>query len=85
MLFNTDTSRNAEKDKVINEFFVKTMERYFNEVLTHRGYVYLNEIYEALGFSWSPSKKNTCYIYEKDNHIDFGIIITSNGIELKNI
>lgn len=85
MLFNTNTSRNAEKDNVINEFFVKTMERYFNEVLTHRGYVYLNEIYEALGFSWNPSKENTCYIYETDNCIDFGIIITSNGIELKNI
>lgn len=82
MLFNQDTSVYAELNEMVNRIFVRTQEDYLNEVLKARGYVYLNQIYETLGFVWDPGRENKCYIYERGDRIDFGTAYTRNGIEL---
>lgn len=82
MLFNQDTSYYAELDEMFNRIFVREQEDYLNTVLKARGYVYLNQIYEVLGFAWDPKQENKCYIYEQGDQIDFGTVSTRNGLEL---
>ncbi|MDD3239836.1 MAG: DUF6353 family protein [Lachnospira sp.] len=38
-----------ENDKNYNEMFLKSQERYANELLKARGFIFLNEIYNMLG------------------------------------
>lgn len=82
MLFNQDTSCYAELDEMVNRIFVRTQEDYLNDVLKARGYVYMNQIYEVLGFAWDPERENRCYIYKRGDRIDFGSVNTRNGLEL---
>ena len=86
MLFNQDTSVYAEPDEVFNLHFVRSNQVYLNELLRARGYVYMNQIYEILGFGWDPERENRCYIYKQgDRFIDLGIENTRNGLELMHI
>lgn len=41
---------NWEKDKNFNLLYLKAQERHFNDILRFRGYVFLKDIYECLGF-----------------------------------
>ena len=43
------------------EFFIKTIESAINEKIRHRGYVYLNQIYESLHAPWNPQKENPVF------------------------
>lgn len=43
------------------EFFIKTIESTINEKIRHRGYVYLNQIYESLHAPWNPQKENPVF------------------------
>ena len=43
--------------------FLRTQERYLNDLAKSKGYLYFNEIYEALGSCWNPEEKNECLIY----------------------
>ncbi len=65
-------------DRNYNEIFLKAQETYFNDILVHKGYVYLRDVYEALGF---PVTRESCvvgWVYEEnnaigDNYISFSI------------
>lgn len=57
----------ATKNREFNLAYIKRVELYINEVLERKGYVYLNTIYENLGFEWNPLWENTVYIYDKEN------------------
>lgn len=47
--FNAKTSKNWSPDMAINQFFLRQVESYANEMLRRRGHVFLNEIYDELG------------------------------------
>lgn len=44
-----------------NKMFLNVQREYIYEKLQHRGYMYLNDIYEGLGAKWNPEEENVCY------------------------
>ena len=43
-----------------NEHFLNTQMDYIRDLVKHRGYVYLNQIYEILGAKWDTRIDNLC-------------------------
>lgn len=62
ILLNKHTSECFEHNEEWQRIFLRTEETYFNDLLISRGYVYLNQIYEALGVKWDPNEGNPCRI-----------------------
>lgn len=71
---NTGWSKSPE----LNLAFLKTQQSYFNDLLRTRGHVFLNEVYDALGFDRTQAGQIVGWVYDEknpigDNFIDFGI------------
>jgi Family of unknown function (DUF6353) len=59
-----------------NVFFLSAQERYWNDRLQSRGHVFLNEIYDALGFERSAAGQVVGWLAgedRRDGYISFGI------------
>lgn len=74
------TSPNWVNDAYYNKSFLTQLQEEFNWKLRSRGHVFLNEVYEALGFDHTPEGALVGWIYDPENdndggdgHIDFGI------------
>lgn len=52
---------NWTEDSVYVEHWFQHMEQYLNALLNQKGYVYLSEIYENLGFDWDPKDENIVF------------------------
>lgn len=65
-------------DNKTNLVFLMNSIDYFNRVLEHRGYLYLNQVYETLGINWDPSYDNTCYL-KSDEPISFSVESNEDG------
>ena len=73
---------NWESNNEYNIMFLKAQERYANDLLRARGHLFLNEVYDMLGFSsktqigqqagWTYNKHNP-NMQEGDGFVDFGI------------
>lgn len=59
----------------INRIFLQCQQNYFNHILNARGHVFLNEVYDALGFDRSSEGQIVGWVLnsEGDGYIDFGI------------
>ena len=67
---NTYWDRNLE----YNKYFVKNVEQHVNDILTSRGYVFLNEIYSMLGLHLSKCGQLVGWIKStEDKYIDLGL------------
>lgn len=62
---------NWSEDKSFNIWFLLTQERYLHDLLKARGYLYFNQIYEALGAIWNPEYDNKCLRYNKKYFYQF--------------
>ncbi len=51
-----------ESDPEYNKMYLKSSERYLNDLLNTKGYLYKNQIYESLGIKWNPLWENTLYV-----------------------
>lgn len=73
--FFDETSRNWTKTPEYNLFFLKSQERFANDRLNARGYLFLNEVYEALGLPWNQAGQVVGWRKpgNGDNYVDFGI------------
>ena len=47
-------------DNTLNEHFLNCKMDYIIEIIKHRGYIYLNQIYENLGIEWDTRCGNLC-------------------------
>lgn len=61
ILFN-ETCAGWSKHPDQNHLYLRLQRDYLNELLIARGYLYLNEIYAALGAMWNPKNENICYM-----------------------
>lgn len=60
-----------------NMIFLNAQQNYFNDKLVKTGYVFLNEVYEALGFERTSAGQVVGWVFTGDegskNFVDFGI------------
>lgn len=66
------------KDPEFNLMFLKDQQRYANDLLKTRGYLFLNEVYNLLGIPLSKAGQIVGWVYDEknpvgDNFVDFGI------------
>lgn len=48
------------EDAGYNIQYLLNIEKYINEIIRHRGYIYLNQIYDLLGVDWNSENVNRC-------------------------
>lgn len=70
-----------EKTPEYNRSFLMLQERYFNQLLLTRGHVFLNEVYDKLGFDRIPEGQVIGWVNtkEKDTYISFGLDTLENS------
>lgn len=83
--FFDEYSTQWSKDPEYNSMFLKQTQNWANEVLRSRKYIFLNEIYEALGIPQTRAGSQVGWVYDEenpvgDNYVDFGIF---DGAEVK--
>lgn len=66
------------KDPEYNLMFLKQQQRYANDLLKSKGYLFLNEVYDMLGIPRTKAGQVVGWIYDEknpigDNFVDFGI------------
>ena len=72
-----------EKDPEYNLMFLKSQQRYANDLLKTQGYLFLNDVYKALGMEPTKAGQVVGWIYDPenpngDNYVDFGIYDLDN-------
>lgn len=59
---------------LFNKMFLLDMQRYYDSVLQIRGHLFLNEVYDRLGFQRTTIGQLVGWVYENENsHVDFGL------------
>lgn len=76
--FFDETCPNWVKDANKNKYFILQVERFANEKLKKQGFLFLNDVYEALGFDKIPAGQVIGWTYGKGNPeseecVSFGI------------
>ena len=64
-----------KKNPTFNKFFLDSVEREANDKLRIRGYLFLNEVYDALGYEPTAAGQVVGWVYDKsrgDGYISFG-------------
>lgn len=66
---------NWRNDSEMNQFFITVQQNYFNHQLNARGHVFLNEVYDHLGFERTKEGAIVGWVRngEGDGYIDFGM------------
>ena len=67
-----------EKDPEHNLYYLLCQQNYANEMLRTKGHLFLNEVYDMLGFPRSKAGQQVGWVYNPndetiDNYVDFGI------------
>lgn len=79
--FFDEANMNWDKSPEQNMYFLKMVQNQMTDKLKARGHVFLNEVYDALGFERSEAGQLVGWVWNKDNtameagdgYIDFGI------------
>lgn len=81
--FFDETSSCWKNDALLNKNWVVSMQNWANNLLKTRGHVFLNEVYEALGFEHTPIGALVGWVLTDDGstsgYIDFGLYSDPDG------
>lgn len=77
---NNGWTKNPES----NMFFLRAEQNYANDLLKARGYLFLNEVYDRLGFTKTKAGQIVGWIYDpsdekRDNYVSFNIYNPENA------
>lgn len=73
-MFFDQLNPNWSKDPEINKLFLWSQQNYLNDLLRARGHLFLNEVYESLGFSHTKAGSVVGWrIGGGDNFVDLGV------------
>ena len=80
--FFDEGSRYFTKDPEYNLMFLKNQERYANDKLKAKGYLFVNDVYRMLDIPETKAGQIVGWIYDEkcpngDNYVDFGIYNTN--------
>lgn len=72
------------KDSEYNMLFLKSQQDYCNDKLKSKGHLFLNEVYDILGFPRTKEGAVVGWVYDEknpigDNFVDFGLFDESNN------
>lgn len=73
-----ETCPGWDKDAEYNLMFLHQVQNHANDILKSRGHLYLNEVYDMIGFQRSKAGQVVGWVYDEknpvgDNFVDFGI------------
>lgn len=71
--FKQENNRNWTDNAEINRLFVRCQENWCNQLLMTRGHVFLNDVYDQLGFERTPVGAICGWLYEGNEFVYFGI------------
>jgi hypothetical protein len=82
-----ETCVNYVKNSELNRYFIQCQQNYANERLRARGHLFLNEVYESLGFDHSRAGSVVGWIMggDGDNHVDFGLFEATSARFVNNL
>lgn len=69
-------NKNWQQSPEYNRFFLQAQQNYANDLLKSRGHVFLNEVYEMLGFPHTKAGAVVGWVLDggdSDNYISFGV------------
>ncbi len=66
IVFDQQNSSAWTGDSLHDLTFVWLMEDYLCTLWRSKGYLFMNEIYEALGVAWDPHDDNDCMLYNRN-------------------
>lgn len=84
--FFDETCLNYEENMDYNIMFLRSQEQYANDRLKADGYLFLSDVYEALGIKRTKMSQTVGWVYrpenpDGDNFVDFGILETNRETE----
>jgi hypothetical protein len=68
-----ESNVNWERKPEYNMLFLKSQQNWMNDRLQARGHVFLNEVYDCLGFQRTSAGAVVGWLDRGDSHIDFSI------------
>lgn len=72
-----EQSRRWTRNPQENKAFLSHAQNLFNDILASRGHVFLNEVYDHLGFDTTPEGQVVGWVFTGDegsnNYVDFGV------------
>lgn len=76
--FFDDSCAGWDEDPSYRMMFLKRQQNYANDKLQKQGYLFLNDVYEMLGFPKTKAGQSVGWLYDEvmplgDNFVDFGI------------
>ena len=79
-----ENSASWDRSRDMNVFFLKFTQDYLNDLLRHRGYLFLNEVYDRLGIPRRAIGQCVGWIYDEnnpngDNFVDLDIFNERNN------
>lgn len=71
------------KDSEYNKMWLLSQQNYCNDLLKHKGHLFLNEVFDMLGMARTKVGQMVGWIYDEenpigDNFVDFGLIHERN-------
>lgn len=80
--YDEESTKNWSNDPDINRLYLKTVENYLNDRLKSRGFLFLNEVHNELGLSWTKAGQTVGWLWSSDDPkkgVSFGDYLEGEG------